>query len=169
MLTPELPLDLSTDRTILVRPDSCRRPPHTIAGFELPFLVAHSRQRNQGCSHETVAAEIAIQLLTLCQKLYETDCCRTFLYTNYTTWVYVYISWCGCLRAPLFDTNCVLGGQPTAPCLRSARVCVFFFGSRHRSAEILLEAYVRVETCHVFFNTTLLLKPSSCMHFVSFA
>ena len=129
MLTPELPLDLSTDRTISVRLDSCRRPPHTIAGFELPFLVAHSRQRNQGCSHETVAAEIAIQLLTLCQKLYETDCCRTFLYTNYTTWVYMYISWCGCLRAPLFDTNCVLGGSThcAMPCLRSARVCVFFF------------------------------------------
>jgi len=33
----EPPRDLSKDRTISVRPDSCRRSQHSTAGFELPF------------------------------------------------------------------------------------------------------------------------------------
>ena len=70
MLTlSEPPLDLIKDRTISVRPDSCRRSPHTTAGFELPFLGAHSRQRKQDCSLAKVPAETATQLLTQCQKL----------------------------------------------------------------------------------------------------
>ena len=65
----EPPRDLSKDRTISVRPDSCRRSPHATAGFELPYLGAHSRQRKQDCSLAKVQAERATQLLTQCQKL----------------------------------------------------------------------------------------------------
>jgi len=111
MLTlSEPPQDMSKDRTISVRPDSCRRPPHTTAGFELSFLGAHLRQRKQECSHARVSAETVTQLLTQCQNCAKLAAAERF-YTPNCTWVYQLRGrLLKRLRAPLFS-NCVKAGQ----------------------------------------------------------
>ena len=150
MLTPEPPLDLSRDRTISVRPDSCRRLPHTIAGFEPPaFLGAHSRQRNQGCSHAETSSTSRNSYLAADTM---PEAVRNWLRQN----AFIHrllrgcISWCGCLRALLLILIPIIGISPL--CKECSKVLTrVVFHRSCKAAKKLCEAQKRKIQHHFIF------------------
>ena len=152
MLTSEPPLDLSRDRTISVRPDSYRRLPHTIAGFEpTAFLGAHSRQRNQGCSHAETSSTSRNSYLaadTMPEAVRNWLLQNVFNYTPTTTWVYQLMRLLA--RALLLNLIPIIGISP----LQYAVFAVFnssFYWSP--AAVCSLEVLQDIVSCNPFSMT----------------